>query len=279
MGKKRKKRSISLLPSLGISVRSTLRGAPKNSGVRAKISITNSSTVLTDAQIEAAVGALQKQVTRDFAPVWGADADLSFVPAGRLPPKGSWSLVVLDDSDQADDLGYHDLTADGLPQGKIFAGSDLKGGYHWTVTASHELVEMLADPDINLNAFVQATGRTGVLLSYEVADACEADEYGYRIDGVLVSDFVYPAWFETFRAARSARFDHVGHIDKPLGILPGGYLSTFDVSSGTGWHQRNAEGQPYTYAMRARLGSRRERRRTPRDQWIRSKPRLPPRGQ
>jgi len=278
MKKKRKNRSVSLLPSLGISVRSTRHVAPKNAGIRAKISITNSSTVLDDAQIEAAVGALQKQVSRDFAPVWGADAELTFVPSGRLPPKGSWSLVVLDDSDQADDLGYHDLTADGLPQGKVFAGSDLKGGYHWTVTASHELVEMLADPDINLNAFVQATGRTGVLLSYEVADACEADEYGYRIDGVLVSDFVYPAWFETFHAARSARFDHVGHIDKPLGILPGGYLSTFDVSSGTGWHQRNAEGQPYTYAMRARLGSRRERRRTPRDQWILSKPRLP-RGQ
>lgn len=271
----KKKRSVSLLPSLGIPVRSSRQVATRNAGVRAKISITNSSTVLDDARVEAAVAALQKQVTRDFAPVWGADADLRFVPSGKLPPKGSWSLVVLDDSDQADDLGYHDLTADGLPQGKIFAGSDLKGGYHWTVTASHELVEMLADPDTNLTAFVQATGRDGVLLSYEVADACEADEYGYRIDGVLVSDFVYPAWFETFRPAKSARFDHVGHIDRPLGILPNGYLSTFDVSSGTGWHQRNAEGQPYTYAMRARLGSRRERRRTPRDQWLRSKPRLP----
>jgi len=50
--------------------------------------------------------------------------------------------VILDDSDQAGALGYHDLTSDGLPIGKVFAASDLKAGTSWTVTASHELLEM-----------------------------------------------------------------------------------------------------------------------------------------
>jgi hypothetical protein len=42
-------------------------------------------------------------------------------------------------------VGYHDLTNEGLPLGKVFAGSDMVNGYNWTVTASHELLEMLID--------------------------------------------------------------------------------------------------------------------------------------
>jgi hypothetical protein len=49
--------------------------------------------------------------------------------------------------------------------------------------------------------------------------------------------------------------------------LTGGYISAFDVTTGTGWHQINADASPGRAAARGRLGSRRERRRTPRDQW------------
>ena len=85
-----------------------------------KISIINASTVLTDAQVSKVVPALQTQVHRDFYPAWGIDADLTFVPKGSKPVKGTWQLVILDNSDQAGALGYHDLTKDGLPLGKVF---------------------------------------------------------------------------------------------------------------------------------------------------------------
>jgi hypothetical protein len=81
-----------------------------------------------------------------------------------------------------------------MARGKVFVGSDIPTGYTWTVTASHELLEMLADPDINLTAFVESTASSGVLYAYEVCDACEADEFGYKINGTLVSDFVFPGW-------------------------------------------------------------------------------------
>jgi hypothetical protein len=42
------------------------------------------------------------------------------VAEGSQPASGSWWLVMLDDSDQAGALGYHDLTSDGLPLGNIF---------------------------------------------------------------------------------------------------------------------------------------------------------------
>lgn len=235
-----------------------------------KIAVIHASTVLTDDQVKSAVPALQTQVHRDFAPAWGIDADLTFVPKGSKPAPGSWWLAILDNSDQAGALGYHDLTKEGLPLGKVFAGSDLQFGYEWTVTASHELLEMLADPDINLTVFVESDAKTGILYAYEVCDACEADKFGYKINATLVSDFVYPAWFESFRKKGSTQFDYGKDIKKPFELLPGGYIGVFDVKSGSGWHQITAERGPYRYEMRPRVGSRRERRRTPRDQWLKS---------
>ena len=137
------------------------------------VSIINSSTVVADDDVSSAVADLQTQVSRDFAAAWGRDAALAFVPSGSQPASGSWWLAILDNSDQAGALGYHDLTNEGLPLGKIFAGTDKQFGANWTVTASHELLEMLADPDVNLTAFVQSSDTTGRLYAYEVADACE----------------------------------------------------------------------------------------------------------
>lgn len=236
------------------------------------IAVLNRSTVLTDAQVSAVVPALQTQVHRDWAPAWGSDADLTFVASNQQPAPGAWWLVISDDSDQAGALGYHDLTSEGLPIGKVFARSDLDAGLQWSVTASHELLEMLADPDINLAAYVFTSGTTGHLYAYEVADACEADQYGYQINGVTVSDFVFPAWFENFRTAGSTQFDFGKHITTPFQLLPGGYIGVFDITGGSGWHQLTAQDSPARYAMRARVGSRRERRRTPRDQWLLSEP-------
>ena len=237
-----------------------------------KVAVINASKTLTDAAVAAAVPVLQKQVTRDFAPQWGVPADLLFVGAGKKPPAGSWWLVVLDDSDDAGALGYHDMTSEGLPLGKVFAGTDQTYGLSWTCTASHELLEMLVDPAINLTALVQTpfdptVNVVGRAFAYEVCDPCEADGDGYKIDGVLVSDFVYPAWFEPFRKKGSTKFDQRALLKEPLTLRPGGYMMVYDLSSASGWQQVDALGER-KYAARPRVGSRRERRRTPRNEWM-----------
>ena len=208
-------------------------------------------------------------VLQDFAPAWGRDAALAFIPSGSQPASGSWWLVILDNSDQAGALGYHDLTSEGLPLGKVFAATDKQFGANWTVTASHELLEMLADPDVNLTAFVQFGETTARLYAYEVADACEADSYGYKIGNTVVSDFVYPAWFESFALA-GTQLDQQRQIQSPFELLPGGYISIFDISTGGGWQQINGREAQSRYSSRAHVGSRRERRRTPRKQWLKS---------
>ncbi len=238
-----------------------------------QIAVINASTVISDAEIPAVVSALQQQVNNDFGPIWGVSAKLNIVPNGMQSPSGSWWLTILDDSDQAGALGYHDLTSDGLPMGKAFAGTDLKFRNAWSVTASHELLEMLVDPNINLTVMVQEDVRTaGTLYAYEVCDACEDDSLGYNIGDVLVSDFVYPSWFESFRGTSSVQFDHVSKITKPFELLKGGYIGTFTINSGSGWQQSSGEKVLTDTRSRGDAGSRRERRATPRSQWIYSRP-------
>lgn len=229
------------------------------------IQIINASTVLKDSQVELALPALQQQVSSDFAPAWGLDAQLEFVASGATPDPSAWQLCVLDNSDQAGALGYHDLTNEGLPLGKVFAGTDIQYGNSWFVTLSHELLEMMADPDINLCA-----DNGSKLYAYEVCDAVEDDALGYMVAGVLLSDFVYPSWFTP---GGEPPFDKCGHITAPFQLGPGGYISVMEIYT-LGWKQINGE-NPMDRAdckrclghLAAPIGSRRSRRSNNRSLW------------
>jgi hypothetical protein len=120
---------------------------------------------------------------------------------------------------------------------------------------------MLGDPDINLCAFSQS-GLEIFFYGYEVCDACEADELGCKIDSVLVSDFVYPAWFEGFREKGSTQFDYRNKIKLPFELLKDGYISIFDVSYNTGFNQLCPPDARLDYRARPHVGSRREHRST-----------------
>ena len=98
------------------------------------VAITNASTVLNDRQVEACISALQRQVSIDFRAYWNLECQLTFLPKSEKLAEGWWQMVVLDDPDQAGVLGYHELTSDGTPLGKVFAGLDLRSGSSWTVT-------------------------------------------------------------------------------------------------------------------------------------------------
>jgi hypothetical protein len=237
-----------------------------------KIAVCNQSSELSDSQVRDALPALQTQIHRDFAPIWGVDADLIYVAKDAVPATGLWHLIIADDSDVVGDLGYHKLTDEGLPLGFVFVKTDIENHSQWTVTASHELLEMLADPDINLYAFVQTGGNTGTFYAYEVCDACELDDQGYLINGFRVSDFVFPAWFEGFRSQGSTQFDHLGHIDEPFKLLAGGYSWILDVPIGLGWYQIDVPSPPGSHGrpMQAPVGSRRRRRIINNGPWLRS---------
>lgn len=218
------------------------------------VAIINKSTVLTDDNVRAAVPALQIQVTRDFAPIWATDAQLVFIGKNQQPPPDAWQLIILDDSDQAGALGYHE-TKSGDPIGFVFARSDLQAGLKWTVTASHELLELLADPYVFSTVFVAGQGfrHPATLLALEVADACEADQFAYNITvppvagqaayDVAVSDFVTPAWFGAQPAA-DGKYSFMGHCTAPYQILSGGYIGAMPLRGAGNWTQITGRAAP-----------------------------------
>jgi hypothetical protein len=209
--------------------------------------------------------------------VWGITASLTVIARGQQPPGGMWWLGIFDNADQAGALGYHDLTTTGLPIGKVFAKTTLDAHDLVSVTFSHEALEMLGDPDINL--MVQKGPRG---YAYEVCDAVEDDSLGYDIGGLRVSDFVYPQYFETFWKKGAAKFDHLGHLTGPVPTLTkGGYIGYLDFATGH-WNQltarldetdaarRNSDAAltRALYKERPHVGSRRYRRALPPATWL-----------
>ena len=217
------------------------------------IAVINETTVCDDKWLKDMMDAVQIQVARDWAPIWNLPADLVYVPKGQTPPVGAWWMAVLDTADQAGALGYHDTADDGSPLGKVFAKTTLDYGELVSVTLSHEVLEMLADPEIT-----RTVSYDGKVWMYEVCDACEDDTLGYPIGDVQVSDFVTPEYF--LQSGSPSKFDFMGHVTGSLPFLcPGGYLAYQDASGN--WNQITARTDPRgLYRARALNGSRRDRR-------------------
>ena len=200
-----------------------------------EIAIINRSTVVSDADVAKAVAACQAQISNDFAPVWNQTALLiqmtdADVKANRVPP-GWWQQIIGDDADAAGVLGYHQTDPANVPQGFVFAKTDATYGLSWTVTLSHELLEQIVDPWVAGVALKQTSETEATAIALEVADPVEDDAMGYLIDGVRVSNFVFPRYFQGWQAG--GQFDFRGLLSAPLSIGPGGYLPTF--ANGTGW--------------------------------------------
>lgn len=222
------------------------------------ILIVNKSNSWRSQDIIDFIPALQKQVSNDFAPVWGVDADICFDVDPNAPLMKTASLVtVMDNTDQAGALGYHDVGADGRAQGYVFAATDLLYNEDPRGTMSHEVLELLADPLIKNIAVATFLGKM-VFTLREVCDAVESDACSYKIDGQMVSDFVYPAFFETGKThPEGTKFDHTGSIVAPMMIAPGGYMMIKDPMRG-GWTQVMGENVPNHKYLPPRR-SRRER--------------------
>ena len=125
--------------------------------------------------------------------------------------QGQWATVFLDNADQPGALAYHDLTADGLPLAKVFVKTTLANHDLVSVSASHELVEMPVDPAINL----LATGPDPkTVYAYESADPVEA--LSYPVNGIPMTDFVYPSYFENFHKPGSVQFDRLKKVNRPF---------------------------------------------------------------
>ena len=179
----------------------------------------NHATAPLGVDFDALIAAMQVFVDKHVAPVWGTRAKL-VKSKGLLP--GKWAMVFLDHADHAHSLAYHDLTPDGLPLSRVFVKTTLKNKKLVSVSASHELVEMLVDPSINLVAM-----KSGSKLVYGYESADPVEDLTFRVNGIHMTNFVYPTYFEAFHKPGSVRFDHLGEITRPFEIHAGGYQGIY----------------------------------------------------
>ncbi len=196
-----------------------------NVGATPTITCFNKATVPLGVDLSSLVAGLQRFADDHVVPVWGTPAKIA-ASSGFL--KGAWAIVFLDDADAANALGYHELTPDGLPIAKVFVRTIRSAGEPVSITASHELVEMLVDPAINLYS---AGPDPKSMYAYESADPVE--EEVFDVNGFPMSDFVYPSYFEDFHKPGSTKFDHLGKLSRPFQLLPGGYQIVFRDGQGS----------------------------------------------
>jgi hypothetical protein len=220
-------------------------------------------------QLPAIAIALYIQSQRDHGPVWGVFTSAVRIDVEANLKPGEWSLIIADNSDQAGALGYHDVNSQGMPQGWAFSETAKQGGMTLSQVISHEMLEMFDDAGINLAAY----NSQNVFVAYETADPVQDQTYVIAVPHdpanpdstatvpVVVSNFVYPSWFEGFHQPGSVPFDHLGSLQQPFQLSAGGYISVF---TNGGWQQIFGSQQSQdSYQPRNRVPRRRRRFEAP----------------
>lgn len=158
--------------------------------------------------------AMQSYIDDYLYPHWGCQAKLELTTA---PIKGAWSMVFMDNADQPGALAYHDEESH-QPVAKVFVKTTLDDGEDVAVSATHELAEMLVDAPINRYA---SASDFQTMFSYEVCDPVEDQDF--LIDGLKMSNFVFPSYFEADPLGQKTQFDYLSSLTKPFTLTEGGY--------------------------------------------------------
>jgi len=180
------------------------------------------------SEVTQIAAAIQKQITRDFSPVWNIPATMdAFSRLEDIPPD-YWAIIIRDDIG-VDAAGIH-LDRNGQPYALVVASNAT------ALTVSHEVLEMLVDPFgdrfIASQSIKPGQGRVNYLV--EACDPCEGEQFGYRINGILVSDFYTPNYFDPVFSP-AVRYSFTGAITQPRQVLKDGYISWRIPETGEWW--------------------------------------------
>lgn len=188
-----------------------------------------STAEVTESELNQVAAALQKQATRDFGPLWDIEATVDAFAALDDVPIDYWPIIVRNDINAPGAAGFHQ-DENGQPYSLVQYSSS------WSLTASHECLEMLADPSGNRtiagvapDLYVEKNPNGSARVSYlmEICDPCEDSQFAYTINGIVVSDFITPHFYDPV-ASTSVRYSFQGSVTEPHQVLEGGYISFSD---------------------------------------------------
>jgi hypothetical protein len=216
------------------ATRPQLVSMTQNSG-ELLIGVQNSTAgLLTDAAVESTLNAINIQLARDFRPHWRHAARL-------VLDRGDGAAFDADvrlhgDKKKTEWLSFHTVQ-NGRPEVQVAVKTIQYTSESWTVCLSHEVLEMLVDRDVNLTAFGPLPGsgkKKRVAFCYEICDPVASESYS--IEGVEVSNFVLPSYFQADARAGS-KHDFLGRKEdgrllKPFGVKRGGYITYIDPRTG-----------------------------------------------
>ncbi len=195
----------------------------------AQVALVSEIREISASELTSVAAALQKQVTRDFSPIWGVPSTVDAFTRLEDVPIGYWPIIVSKNIHDPGAAGVH-LDKHGQPFSLV------QYSQSWSLTVSHECLEMLVDPFGNRviagQSPMENQGRVEFLV--EACDPCEGSGYAYTVNGVLVSDFITPHFFDPVASA-SVRYSFTGAIQSPRDVLSGGYLSWHDPITDHWW--------------------------------------------
>jgi hypothetical protein len=184
--------------------------------------------------LQETAAAVSVQVTRDLSPIWNTQATVQYLPSPHRIPVGVWPVFLVAKL-PAGEGGFH-LDKKNQPYAEVIGTPDSND---WTIDASHEIVEMLVDPqgnrlqtsraiEISGSGVADTTGEFNYLV--EACDPCEANDYAYSISGIAVSDFITPNFYDPV-VTSGTRYSFGGNIKAPRQVLQGGYISFVDPTT------------------------------------------------
>ncbi|QEC70049.1 hypothetical protein FRZ67_23105 [Panacibacter ginsenosidivorans] len=193
------------------------------------IALVSKTRHIKTSDLSKVAAALQKQATRDLGPIWDIQATVDAFELLKDVPGGYWPIIIKDNIHESGAAGYH---TDKYKQ--PFALVQFDEG--WALTSSHEMCEMLVDPFgsrmVSSGSIKQGQGRVNYLV--EVADPCEDDKFAYSVNGIMLSDFYTPNYFDPV-SSPAVRYSYTGAVTAPKQILRNGYLSWLDPATGKWW--------------------------------------------
>lgn len=189
--------------------------------------------------VQTVAAALNVQVTRDLTQFWNVQATVIHLANATKIPSGVWPVQLVKTLPPGEG-GFH-LDKHNQPYAEVIASPDNDG---WTIAASHETLEMLVDPtgnrlqssrSIEIAGGKIQDGNSEFEYLVEACDPCEADNFAYSIQGVAVSDFLTPHFYDPVTAS-GTRYSFTGAIKAPRQVLDGGYISFINQANGD-WQQ------------------------------------------
>jgi hypothetical protein len=188
------------------------------------------------SELTTVAAAIQKQIARDLSQHWDVQGTLSAFARLEDVPPGYWPVIVKDDI-EVDAAGTH-CDPNGQPIALVTSGPG------WSVTASHESIEMLVDPFGNRTVAGPSPkpdqGRVELLV--EVADP--VGDSTYTINGVRVCDYCTPRYYDPVQSP-GVQYCYTGSITGPRQLLQNGYLTWHDPVGSEWWQQsRFGDGDP-----------------------------------